>query len=199
MTKSFQITDTLQEALREVLHAVIPASEGYRGVVYDKKKWFTELEGQAEKFAYPFVVVSPENVSTETTDGFILFYPLLSNPYNIMIGDSLIYFGTSSKNHEDWFGLLERVNRKEFYNVNANPTRITLVPDDLWLKTRKKLINEVVQGRKNEFLKSFSLWCIDKHGALPKGWKKLGLIAYAKHVEESMSKGEEVQNEDSID
>jgi hypothetical protein len=195
LTKAFQITDKLQEALRALLNLIIPPSEGYRGVVYDKKKWFTELAAQAEIFSYPFIVVSPENLSTETTDGFVLVYHSLSKPYNIMIGDSLIYFGASSKNHDDWFGLLERVNKKGFYNADTNPTRITLVPDDLWQKTRKKLINEVVQGRKNEFLNSFALWYSDKHGTLPIGWKKLGLIAYAKHVTESMIKDDELQDE----
>lgn len=195
LIKAFQITEELQEALRALLNFIIPPSEGCRGVVYDRKKWFTELAAQAEMFFYPFIVVSPENVSKETTDGFVLFYSSLSEPNNIMIGDSLIYFGVSSKNHDDWFGLLERVNRNNLYNVDTNPVRITLVPDDLWQKTRKKLINEVVQGRKNEFLNSFSLWYSDKHGALPIGWEKLGLIAYARHITESMIKDNELQNE----
>ena len=183
ISEGFSLASELEENIRHLLNEAIPPSSGYRGVLLDKRQWFSTLaQDFAGRFEYPFVVVSPQSPEPFGT-GFISFFKGLSKPYSVIIGDSIIYFDCHQEYTQDTFKILNRVNREAFYNQGGNPIRILIISDSFWAQTRKLFIRWIVRARAYNFYKSAEEKLIREFGGLPKGYKHLNRIAYSIKVQ----------------
>ena len=106
-----------------------------------------------------------------------------SDPYSLIIGDSIIFFNIKKESVKDNLRLLGIVNRKVFYNIGGESIKILMISDEFWRQIRKRLVKKAVGIRVANFYKGAETVLIEKHGYLPRGYKIFVRAAFARAMD----------------
>lgn len=160
--REFELRPDEQERLRVLINEALPAYENFK-VKIKNNKYISELNQKPELFEGLYYIICTYDHLENPTEGYNLAHPEFRLPYNIMLGQIIVFFffekPRAGARYLDYFKVLDNHDITAITNAPGDKIKTLIIAEEKWKaileRERNKLVEQKIPGLMKKFVADF--------------------------------------------